>query len=65
MIKPTKRQMQCIKLIAEGLSSKEIAKRLDIAERTVKMHISIILHRLGFKNRTQLLVKAVKVGWIK
>ena len=64
MVKPTKRQMQVIQCLGEGLSNKEIAKKIGIGERTVKMHMEMVVKRLGLKNRTQLLIKSVKMGWI-
>ena len=64
MVKPTRRQMQVIQFLGEGLSNKEIAKKIGIGERTVKMHMEMVVKRLGLRNRTQLLIKSVKMGWI-
>ena len=49
---------QVLLLIANGLSNKEIAKQLFIAETTVKTHVSRILSKLNAKRRTE----AVKIG---
>lgn len=52
----TTRELDIIASVAEGLSNKEIAKKLFISEGTVKNHISTILEKGGFSHRTQLAV---------
>jgi two-component system nitrate/nitrite response regulator NarL len=47
-----------IQLIAEGLTNKEIAQRLRLAEGTVKVHLHHIYRKLGIANRTALAVLA-------
>lgn len=49
----TERQKQVLGLIAQGHSNKAIAKKLDIAEGTVKMHIAATFRAIGAHNRTQ------------
>jgi DNA-binding CsgD family transcriptional regulator len=49
----TAREREVLQLIAEGLSNRDIAQRLFIAERTAANHISAILHKTGAANRTQ------------
>jgi DNA-binding NarL/FixJ family response regulator len=53
----TVRQHEVIALVAEGLHNKEIARALDIAERTVKAHLSAIFKRTGTTNRTELALR--------
>ena len=48
------RELEVASLVARGLSNKEIAARLIIAERTVDTHVNHILTRLGFSSRVQL-----------
>jgi predicted ATPase/DNA-binding CsgD family transcriptional regulator len=48
-----KREMDVARLIAEGLSNKQIASRLFISERTVDSHVRSILNKLGFNSRAQ------------
>jgi DNA-binding CsgD family transcriptional regulator len=48
-----KREMDVARLIAEGLSNKQIAARLFISERTVDSHVRSILNKLGFNSRAQ------------
>ncbi|MBB5896587.1 LuxR C-terminal-related transcriptional regulator [Kutzneria kofuensis] len=50
----TKREQQVAELVAEGLSNKDIAARLVIAQRTAEGHVEHILTKLGFTKRTQL-----------
>nr|BFE86966.1 hypothetical protein GCM10020093_095670 [Planobispora longispora] len=50
--------------MAEGLSNREIAGRLFIAQKTVSVHVSNILGKLGVSSRTQAAVVARKEGLI-
>jgi two-component system, NarL family, response regulator LiaR len=58
----TERELEVVRLVAEGLSNKEIAARLVISEKTVKTHVSSILGKLHLNDRTQLAVYALKSG---
>jgi two-component system response regulator DegU len=49
----TQRELELVKLMAEGLNNREIARRLKIKERTVANHIGNILFKLNAKNRTE------------
>jgi DNA-binding NarL/FixJ family response regulator len=49
----TRREMEVLELISEGLSNKEIASELSIGESTVKAHLHNILTKLHLKNRSQ------------
>lgn len=49
----TRRELQILKSIAEGLSNKLIGRRLDIAESTVKVHVKHLLKKLGFRSRVE------------
>ena len=48
------RQREVTLLVAEGLSNKEIARRLEISDGTVKVHLQQIYSKLGIRNRTML-----------
>ena len=61
---PSSQQLVILRLVAQGLSSKEIAMRLYLSENTVKGYVQEILHRLGVKNRTEAVMVAVKQGWL-
>ncbi|HLZ59564.1 MAG TPA: response regulator transcription factor [Ktedonosporobacter sp.] len=57
-------QLVILRLVAQGLSSREIATQLYLSENTVKSYVQEILHRLGVKNRTEAVMVAVKQGWL-
>lgn len=60
----TERQIEIVKCIAEGLSNKQIAYKLNLTEGTVKVHITVILKVLNVKNRTSAVIEAAKRGYI-
>ena len=57
-------QLVILRLIAQGLSSREIGVQLYLSENTVKGYVQEILHRLNVKNRTEAVMVAVKQGWL-
>ena len=56
----TEREMDVLRLIAKGMSNREIALDLGIAEKTVKTHVSSILQKLHLADRTQAALYAVR-----
>jgi DNA-binding NarL/FixJ family response regulator len=58
----SERQQQVLALLAAGLPNKLIARRLDIAESTVKVHITGLMRQLRVTSRTQALIAAAKAG---
>lgn len=56
----TKRELEVLKLIANGLFNKEIASKLGISERTVKNHVSNIFRKISVSDRTQAAVFAIR-----
>lgn len=54
------REMEIVRLIAEGLSNKEIGEKLYLTNGTVRNHISTILEKTGLEHRTQIAVKYLK-----
>jgi len=58
----TAREREVASLIAQGLTNREIASRLVIAERTADAHVEHILNRLGFGSRAQIAAFAVEAG---
>jgi ATP/maltotriose-dependent transcriptional regulator MalT len=49
----SEREVEVLRLVAEGLANRDIGKRLFISEKTVKTHLSNIMGKLGAANRTQ------------
>jgi DNA-binding NarL/FixJ family response regulator len=60
----TSRELDVVRLLAEGLSNKAIALRLAISEHTVKFHLNAILSKLGAQSRTEAVVLAIRLGLI-
>jgi len=60
----TAREVQVLQLTASGASNREIAKKLVLAEGTVKNHLSRIFSKLGVRDRMQAVVKAREIGII-
>jgi DNA-binding NarL/FixJ family response regulator len=57
----TEREKEILRLIAEGLTNRQIGQRLFIAEKTVKNYVSSLLAKLGLERRTQAAVMATKL----
>ncbi|MCA9944764.1 MAG: response regulator transcription factor [Anaerolineales bacterium] len=62
--KLTERETEVLRLLAQGLSNKEIAAALTIGEKTVKTHVSNILAKLGVVSRTQAALYAARIGLV-
>ena len=60
----TRREVQVLELLAEGLANKAIAARLGISDQTVKFHVAAISGKLGAANRTDAVRRAVRHGLI-
>lgn len=60
----TPRQVEVLRLMGQGLSNKGICKRLNLAEGTVKLHVTAIMRALNTGNRTQTVIEAARRGLI-
>jgi two-component system, NarL family, nitrate/nitrite response regulator NarL len=60
----TLRQLEVISMLGRGFSNKEIARALDVAERTVKAHVSAVFEALNVRNRTQAVLVAQRRGYL-
>jgi two-component system nitrate/nitrite response regulator NarL len=56
----TNRERQVMHLICKGLSNKQIGRRLDVTESTIKIHLHHIFQKLAIQNRTALATRAVR-----
>src|SRR5216684_7083216 len=60
----TEREMEVLNLLVQGYSNKEVARALQIAEDTVKVHVKHILSKLGVQSRTQAALCAMRLGLV-
>jgi two-component system, NarL family, response regulator LiaR len=60
----TEREVDVLRLLAQGQANKQIARNLGIGEKTVKTHVSNILAKLGVPSRTQAALYAVRIGLV-
>lgn len=58
----TRREMEILGLVAEGMSNREIAARLFVSENTVKTHCSRAFDKLGARRRTEAVQRGKKLG---
>jgi DNA-binding NarL/FixJ family response regulator len=58
----SERELEILRLIAQGASNREIARAVFLAEGTVKNHVTNILGKLGARDRTQAAIKAKDLG---
>ena len=59
----TRREMQVLSLLTQGLANKQIAYQLNIQEVTVKLYVGRLLRKFNVQNRTQAATKAIDLGW--
>jgi two-component system nitrate/nitrite response regulator NarL len=61
----TPREMEALEMLAEGLSNKQIAGRLNISEHTAKFHVNSILSKLHAGTRTEAVIRGIRSGLVK
>jgi len=60
----TGREIEVLRLMTGGYSNREIARALNVAEGTIKNHVSSILSKLGVRDRTRAVLQAVRAGYL-
>ena len=60
----TQREVEVLRLLAQGRTNPEIAKDLEISRGTVKIHVQHIISKLGVSDRTQAAVRAIELGFL-
>jgi DNA-binding NarL/FixJ family response regulator len=63
-VKLTTRELEILRLIAKGISNKEIATELSISSRTVKSHMVDIFRKLDVSSRTEAVITSLRIGFI-
>ena len=61
----TKREQEIFSLLINNYSTKEIARKLLISEKTVRNHISNVMQKLGVKNRCNAVIELLKLNALK
>ncbi len=61
----TPREREALEMLAEGLSNKQIAARLNISEHTAKFHVNSILGKLHAGTRTEAVMRGIRSGLVK
>jgi DNA-binding NarL/FixJ family response regulator len=61
----SERERQVLRLVADGLSNKQIARELTLSERTIKFHVASLFRKLGADNRAQAVALAVQRGLLE
>lgn len=61
----TPRELEVLQLVADGLTDKEVAKKLSISEHTIKNHMKAVRRKLGTSNRVQAILSGIKMGIVK
>ncbi len=60
----TPRELEVLQLLADGLSNKQMARRLGVSEHTVKFHVNAILSKMDAHTRTEAVTRAARLGLI-
>ena len=58
----TPRELDVLRLVAQGLGNKEIAADLDLSMHTVKYHLASVLAKLGVRSRTEAVSRGIRTG---
>jgi DNA-binding NarL/FixJ family response regulator len=61
----TSRERAIVKLVAEGRTNRSTAEFLNVSPKTVEKHRASMMHKLGLKNATELVLMALQQGWVE
>lgn len=61
----TPRELQTVQAMALGLSNRGVGRRLGVSEHTAKFHVNGVLEKLGARNRTEAVVRAIRLGLLQ
>ncbi len=62
---PSQRELEVLRLVAQGRSNKEIAALLGVSDETVKTHVSHVMQKLGAQDRAHAVTEAIRLGLIE
>jgi DNA-binding NarL/FixJ family response regulator len=60
----TAREVEILRLVAQGQTNRQIAQNLSIARNTARNHVQHIIAKLGVSDRTQAAVRAIELGFV-
>jgi DNA-binding NarL/FixJ family response regulator len=60
----TPREKEVLRLLSEGLSARQMARRLDLSERTINTHVANVYRKLAVSNRVQAVRQAIRLGLV-
>ena len=61
---PTQRELEALRLVAQGYANARIGAELNISEKTVKNHMTSVMRKLDASNRTGAVMKALELGYL-
>ncbi len=59
---PTRRELEVLQLLAQGLTNRQMAEQLDVSEHTVKFHVTALLGKLDARTRAEAVARAIRLG---
>jgi len=59
---PTRRELEVLQLLAQGLTNRQMAERLGVSEHTVKFHVTALLGKFDARTRAEAVARAIRVG---
>lgn len=59
---PTRRELEVLQLLAQGLTNRQMAERLGVSEHTVKFHVTALLGKLDARTRAEAVARAIRLG---